>query len=257
MSLTTDLAPRGATFVHPVAYDVRRAASRGRMQLSWLDARFSFSFGPYRDPDRNGFGSLLALNEDVIQPGTGFEPHPHQDLEIFILPLAGAVEHRDSLGNRALVRPGDVQKMRAGGGIWHSQMNASPTELDHHLQIWLRPRTPGLRPGIDQRTFVRSERQGQWQLLVSETGENGSLAVDQDARLLRAELGHGVRLSYQPRFGKSLYLHLIQGSGVLACGTGHEQLGAGDGVAIPSALPIELQGLGSGADVLLFELAGV
>lgn len=235
-------------------YEVRRGATRGRIQLDWLDARFSFSFGSYRNPARNGFGVLLALNEDVIQPGTGFEPHPHENLEIFILPLQGAVEHRDNLGNHVTVRPGEIQKMTAGYGIWHSQMNPSHQDVDHHLQIWLQPSNAGLSPSIEQRRFEREGRCGKWQVLISESGADGSLLVDQDATVMRAELELGGVLAYQPQAGRSIYLHVIQGEVRVISGEHSEQLEAGDAYVMPLAKEFAVQAPRGRADVLLFDL---
>jgi redox-sensitive bicupin YhaK (pirin superfamily) len=122
------------------AWVIRRSAERGCLSNDWLDARFSFSFGPWRDARWDRFGPLLALNEDVVQPGTGFAMHPHADLEILIVPHTGLVEHRDSEGGHGIVHPGEVQMMRAGRGIRHSQMNPSPDTPDHHFQVWIEPR---------------------------------------------------------------------------------------------------------------------
>ena len=238
--------------------DVRRSASRGVMQLGWLDARFSFSFGPYYDPRRNGFGPLLALNEDVIQPGTGFEMHPHKDLEIFILPLSGVVEHRDSLGNHAFVRPGEVQKMSAGAGIWHSQMNASMTEVDRHLQIWLQPRTLGARPGVDQRRFDRRRRVGRWQALVTPDGRDGSLPVDQEASIHAAIL-HPEHVLWVPAgHSRSAYIHVIEGAVAADAGRdGIAELAAGDALAVSPAAPVRLFASAPDTEVLLFDLLSV
>lgn len=238
-------------------YEVRRGTTRGRMQLDWLDARFSFSFGPYRHPARDNFGILQALNEDMVQPGTGFKTHPHENLEIFILPLQGAVEHRDNIGNHVIVRPGEMQKMTAGSGIWHSQMNASPTELDHHLQIWLRPRRTGLSPGIEQRRFECRMRHNSWQLLISEGGGNGSLPIDQDATVMRAELKQGFLLPYQPQAGRSMYIHIIHGEVRVKTGENNDELEAGDAYVMPVAKEVAVQALKSHADVLLFDLPPV
>ncbi len=118
---------------------IRKSAERGRMRNAWLDARFTFSFGPYRDPEFDGYSDLLVLNDDRVAPGGGFAPHAHRDIEAISYMLAGEVEHRDSLGNATRIRAGDVHRMTAGSGIRHSEMNASQTEPEHHLQLWLRP----------------------------------------------------------------------------------------------------------------------
>ena len=137
-------------------FEVGPGYHRGTFSNDGLHARFSFAFGEWQDPARQGFGPLRALNEDIVQPGTGFDMHGHRDLDIFMLPLAGAVEHRDSLGHLARVGPGQVQRMFAGSGIRHSQMNASTTEIDHHLQIWLKPPRAGGRPPSRRATSTSS-----------------------------------------------------------------------------------------------------
>lgn len=246
-----DTLPKGVV-------DIRRSSTRGQFRNHWLDARFSFSFGSFRDASRDNFGVLLALNEDVIQPGTGFDMHSHEDLEIFIMPLSGAVAHEDSIGNRATVRPGEIQKMTAGSGIWHSQMNASRTTLDHHLQIWLRPRTRGLKPGIEQRSFDASARTGAWQLLISPDGNNGSLVVDQDASVSVAVLQDAQRLSQRGVAGRSQYLHVIRGDVTVVHGDGvRALLHAGDAFVAGHAIDLQLVGADEEAEVLLFDLPSV
>lgn len=244
--------------LHDRLVEIRRSSTRGQYRNDWLDARFSFSFGSYRNPSRDNFGVLLALNEDVIQPGTGFDMHAHEDLEIFIMPLSGAVNHEDSLGNRATVRPGEIQKMTAGSGIRHSQMNASRAALDHHLQIWLRPRTRGLKPGIEQRKFDESVRAGAWQLLVSPDGRDGSLVVDQDASVFAAVLRDGQQLPQRGAAGRSQYLHVIRGDATVVHGDGVSALlHAGDAFVAGRAIDLQLAGVGPEAEILLFDLPTV
>ncbi|URD45506.1 pirin family protein (plasmid) [Pseudomonas sp. BYT-5] len=223
-----------------------------------LNAKSRFSFGSYYDPQRNGFGPLVALNEDVIQPGMGFEMHPHKDMEIFIIPLSGAVEHRDSLGNRAFVNPGDVQKMTAGSGIWHSQMNASLSEVDHHLQVWLRPQTAGAKPAVEQRRFDTKQRIGQWQALVTPDGRDGSLSVDQDAMIHAATLLPGHVLPLPTSQSRSVYLHVIRGAIIAdAPLTTPLLLNAGDALAMATAIPAQIGAMSPRAEVLVFELPAV
>lgn len=238
--------------------DIRRSGTRGRFRNHWLDARFSFSFGSYRDASRDQFGVLLALNEDVVQPGTGFDMHGHEDLEIFVIPLSGAVAHEDSIGNRATVRPGEVQKMTAGTGIRHSQMNASRSAVDHHLQIWLRPRTRGLEPAVEQRSFDPSARAGAWQLLISPDGRGGSLTVDQDASVSVAVLRGAQCLPCRGIAGRSQYLHVVRGEVAVTHGEGGGAiLHAGDALAAARAVDLVLVGAQVEAEVLLFELPSV
>jgi len=239
---------------------VRRAASRGHMRNHWLNARFSFSFGGYRDPLWDGFGDLIALNEDIVEPGTGFDMHPHKDIEIFLIPLSESVLHEDNLGNKAVVKPGDVQKLRAGRGIWHSQKNASKVSRDHHLQIWIRPRTSGLDPLVEQRGFDVAGRQGRWQLLVSDDGRDDSLSVDQDVCVQMARVDVGQRIRYSALSdGRSLYLHLVRGSVDVRMVGDAMRLERGDAWLVKASCnEVEIFAHGdSEAEILLFDLAPV
>ena len=146
---------------------LRPSEARGRFRNHWLDARFSFSFGNYRDPAFDGYSDLWVLNEDIVAPGGGFAEHEHEDVEVMSYPVSGAVEHRDSLGNVATLRPGDVHLMRAGRGIRHSEMNASATEPEHHLQWWIRPATRGLAPGYQRIHVDASDKRGRFRMLAS------------------------------------------------------------------------------------------
>src|SRR4051812_11487282 len=162
---------------------LRPAAARGQTRLSWLDSRHTFSFGDYYDPAHESFRSLRVLNDDKIAPGAGFGTHPHRDFEIISYVVAGALEHKDSLGTGSVVRPGDVQRMTAGTGILHSEFNPSVAEPTHLLQIWLTPERRGMTPGYEQKAFPEAERRGRWRLLASPDGRDGSVTVRQDAEL--------------------------------------------------------------------------
>jgi redox-sensitive bicupin YhaK (pirin superfamily) len=239
--------------------DLRRAGTRGAQHADWLDARFSFAFGDYRDPARMGFGVLRVLNDDRIQPGAGFPMHPHRDMEILMLPLSGAIAHADSLGNSLVVQPDDVLLMSAGAGIRHSQMNALPDAVDHHLQLWLLPRRHGTAPRIEHRRFDPAARQGRWQLIASPDGAAGSLCIDQDARVWRAALPPRSVLSFVPEPGRSAYLHVATGHVGLATqapGPGPAvALEAGDAVAWREAARFELGTAHDGtSELLLFDL---
>ena len=150
---------------------IRRSADRGHFRNHWLDARFSFSFGDYQDRAFDGYSDLMVLNEDRVAPGGGFVEHGHRDVEVMSYPVSGAVEHRDSLGNVAIMRPNDVHLMRAGRGIRHSEMNASDREPEHHLQWWIRPAASGLEPGYQRLSVPAADKHNRWRLLASPTGE--------------------------------------------------------------------------------------
>lgn len=239
-----------------VRYDLRRAESRGRLRLDWLDARFSFSFGPYRDPARERFGPLLALNDDRVQPGTGFAMHPHRDLEIMIVPLAGRVEHRDDQGRHGIVEPGQSQFMRAGRGIRHSQTNPSRHEIDHHLQIWIEPRRRGLEPAVEQRSLPPAVP-GCWRVVADPDGVDGGFRIDQDARVLLGEAGCAAPLSIDIRAGRSLYLHVAGGELLVALDGPAHTLQDGDALALFVPPPRLVLRARAWARVLAFDVPAV
>ncbi len=222
------------------AWEIRRSATRGVLHAGWLEARFSFSFGDHPDPARPRFGPLLALNEDRVQPDTGFPLHPHRDLEIVMLPLAGAVEHHDDQGGHAIVRPGQWQWMRAGRGIRHRQWNPSPTEADHHLQIWLAPGQPG-RPPHAETVALATPDPGAWRAIVSREPGPGARDLDVDATLLLGAVDPG-RPLVGGAHGGGRYLHVVDGP-VVAWGDGRSMatLDAGDAlVFFDDAPPLTL-----------------
>jgi len=190
-------------------YEVRR--ERGLLEAGWLRARFSFSFGGYVHPRGDRFGPVLALNEDEVQPGTGFPMHPHRDLEIFMIPRQGAIAHEDSLGNRCTVHTGQVLMMRAGSGIRHSQFNASGEVPDRHLQLWIAPDQAGLPPGVELRD-VPPVPCGQWHLLAAPAGEAATFQVAQQARVSLGAACEGKSLDLRLAQGEAAYLHVMDGA---------------------------------------------
>lgn len=227
---------------------IRKAQDRGHFSNDWLDAHFSFSFGGYRDPEYDGYSDLLVLNEDRVRAGRGFAPHSHVDIEALSYPLSGEIEHRDSVGNVARMRPGDVQRMSAGRGITHSEMNASSEQPEHHLQFWIAPSQPGADPGYEQRQFERSELEGRLRLIASPDGREGSLTVQQDARVYAA-LARDQVVDYFPPAGRRTYLHVARGNLSL----NGEPLAAGDGAIAERLEHLRLHGRPE-AEVLLFDL---
>lgn len=228
---------------------LRPAASRGHFRNSWLDARFSFNFGSYREPGFSGYSDLLVLNEDLVAPGGGFAEHPHADVEVLSFPLEGVVEHRDSLGHHTLLQPGDVHLMRAGTGIRHSEMNASATLPERHLQWWIRPARRGLAPAYARLHVPREARLNRWRLLAAPDGAQGALPLAQDARVFATWLlDH--RLEYRPPPGRRSYLHVARGAVTLA---GH-LLQGGDAAFIENEPAVVLQAGPAGAELLLFDL---
>lgn len=229
--------------------ELRNSAERGHTQLDWLDSRHSFSFGDYYDPARRGFGVLRVINEDWVAPGRGFPTHGHRDMEIITYVLEGGLEHRDSLGNGSLIRPGEVQRMSAGRGVTHSEHNPSRQDTVHLLQIWIEPHTAGLAPGYEQTAFPAAEKQGRWRLIASPDGREGSVHIHQDATLWAALLAPGETLAYRPAPGRRVYLHLAWG-GLRVNGV---TLAAGDGAAIRQEGELTIEADGN-AELLLFDL---
>lgn len=229
---------------------IRKAHERGHMDHGWLDTQHTFSFGQYHDPEHMGFRSLRVINEDRVAPGAGFGKHPHRDMEILTYVLDGALAHEDSTGNAGVIRPGEVQRMSAGTGIIHSEMNGSADEPVHFLQIWIVPETKGIEPSYEQRAFDLAAARGAWLPLASRHGEGGGVAIHQDARLAVARLEAGQALAYELAPDRHAWVQVARG-GVRV---GSHELSAGDGLAISDETAIRLEGRDD-AEVLLFDLA--
>jgi quercetin 2,3-dioxygenase len=229
--------------------EVRRAKDRGHFNHGWLDTSHTFSFADYYDPKQMGFRTLRVINEDRVAPGKGFGTHGHRSMEIVTYVLEGALEHKDSMGNGSVIRPGEVQIMGAGSGVTHSEYNGSKTEPVHFYQIWILPRAQGGEPRYGQRAFSREERTGALRLLVSPDGADGSLAVKTDARIFGTLLGKGESLVHGLLDGRSAWVQVARGS-VDVNGT---RLDAGDGIALSDEAGIALTGI-ENAELLVFDL---
>jgi redox-sensitive bicupin YhaK (pirin superfamily) len=229
---------------------LRRSQDRGHTRLSWLDSAHSFSFGDYYDPEQNGFGALVVINDDHVAPGRGFGMHPHRDMEIVTVVLSGALEHRDSLGNGSVIRPGEVQRMTAGTGIRHSEYNPSPSDPVHLYQIWLLPERRGLTPGYEQKSLDPEAARGRWQLLASRDGRDGSVTIHQDAELHRAVLTAGGVLDYRLTPGRRAWLQVLRSQATVD-GT---RLATGDGLALADEPGLSVHAEEE-TDILLFDLA--
>ncbi len=229
---------------------VRPAAQRGHARFGWLDSRHSFSFGEYHDPAHMGFGALRVINDDRVAPGAGFGTHPHRDMEILTYPLEGALEHQDSLGNRSVIRPGELQRMTAGTGVRHSEYNASETEPVHFLQIWVIPERAGLEPGYEQKAFPAEDRRARLALVAAGDGREGAVTIHRDVDLYAALLGPGEHRSHAFAAGRRGWLQVARGA-VEADGI---RLDEGDGAAVEDAALLTLAGIEE-AELLLFDLA--
>lgn len=230
---------------------LRKANERGTSQLGWLDSQHSFSFANYLDYQHMGFGTLRVINEDKVSPGAGFGTHSHRDMEIISYVIDGELAHRDSMGNGSVIRPGDVQRMTAGTGVSHSEMNASDQQPVHFLQIWIVPSKAGLTPGYEQTFFAPAERQDHWRLVGSQTGREGSVTIHQDVDLYAATLKEGTELTYDLAAGRQAWLQVATGSLTV----NGQPLSAGDGAALSAVSTLSVTGTAENSEILLFDLA--
>ena len=230
-------------------FQVVRSDSRGAADHGWLKAKHTFSFADYHNPEMMGFGPLRVINEDRIEPSQGFGTHPHKDMEIVTYIIDGALEHKDSMGNGSVIRAGDVQRMTAGTGVFHSEFNNSADQPVHLLQIWVLPRKSSLEPGYEQQHFTREDKLNQWRLVASSDGRDASMTVHQAVDLHASALDAGFELQHAFAEGHSGFLQLVSGS-VAANG---EKLDAGDGVAIHDVASLTVTAI-SDAEAILFDM---
>jgi redox-sensitive bicupin YhaK (pirin superfamily) len=229
--------------------EIRKADDRGHAQYGWLESYHTFSFAGYNDTNHNGFRNLRVINEDRVQPGKGFGNHSHRDMEIISYVLEGALEHKDSMGNGSVIRRGDIQLMRAGTGVRHSEFNHSPEEPVHFLQIWILPDEEALEPAYDQRHFPFEQRRDTLQLFASRDGRTASMRVHQNADLYAAVLETGHSVTHSLDDGRYAWVQVVRG---------HVRLNGipvkeGDGAAVSNETTIEITGIGS-AEILVFDL---
>jgi quercetin 2,3-dioxygenase len=229
---------------------IRRSEERGGGDFGWLNTKFTFSFDQYYDPRFVGFRSLRVINEDRVQAGHGFPMHPHRDMEIITYLLEGALEHQDSMGNGSIIRPGEGQRMSAGSGVRHSEANPSKTEEAHLLQIWILPDRKGHQPGYEQRAFPESEKRGKLRLIASPDGQDGSVTINQDARLYATQLKPGQQVRHDLSPGRHAWLQVAKGAVEL----NGQTLNQGDGAAVSEEKQLAIKG-NADAEVLLFDLA--
>jgi redox-sensitive bicupin YhaK (pirin superfamily) len=230
---------------------LRDRDERGSVELGWLSSRHSFSFGHYHNPQHMGFRSLRVINEDRVVPGAGFPTHSHSDMEIISYVLEGALEHKDSLGTGAIIKPGEIQRMSAGTGIRHSEFNASQSDPVHFLQIWIEPDRGGGAPSYEQKTLpplVNGENR--LDLIGSPEGQEGAIKIHQDVRLYRVVLGQNGCLSVPISPGHYAWVQVARGTAEVD----DRQLREGDGLSVSEASALKLTS-SAGAELLVFDLA--
>jgi redox-sensitive bicupin YhaK (pirin superfamily) len=229
--------------------EVRKGADRGFANHGWLRSFHSFSFADYYDPGHMGFGSLRVINEDRVAPGAGFGTHGHRDMEIISYVLEGALEHKDSMGNGSVIRPGDVQRMSAGHGVRHSEFNGSKQEPVHFLQIWIEPNVSGIAPSYEEKHFDAAAKRGRLRLIAAPDGRDGAVTIHQDAFVYATLLDGAERVVHRPAPGRKVYVHVARGS----LTANAQPLGPGDALKASGVEEVVLEN-GADAEALVFDL---
>lgn len=226
------------------------AAQRGRTDFGWLQSWHGFSFGRFIDRSRMGFASMRVLNDDIVAPGKGFDTHPHDNMEIVTIVLSGALQHRDSMGNASVIRPGDIQRMSAGSGLQHSEQNASDVEPVHLLQLWFFPQQRNVTPSYAQKHFDNAEKHGRFRLLASQDGRDDAITLGQDVDIAMAHLDGDQSTAYPVRAGRQVWVQMARGSAQI----NGQMMQAGDALAVSDAGILQFDH-GSGAEILLLDMA--
>jgi len=230
--------------------DIIRSEDRGAADHGWLQSRHTFSFADYHNPAMVNYGPLRVINEDWIEAGKGFGTHPHRDMEIITYMLDGELEHKDSMGNGSVIRPGELQRMTAGTGVFHSEFNPSSDTAAHLLQIWLFPEKDGLQPGYEQKLFAPELKQDQWCLIGSRDGRDGSLTIHQDVNLYASMLQTSQSLEMELKEGRRSFLQVARGRVAM----NDEELVGGDAVTIEGKSNLALHA-NEDSELLLFDMA--
>ena len=229
---------------------IRKSKDRGYFDHGWLKTFHTFSFADYQNPKFMGFKALRVINEDAVEPGQGFPTHSHRDMEIMTYILSGALQHKDSMGNTSVIKPGDIQRMSAGSGVTHSEFNPSSTESVHLLQIWILPVKNGLKPGYEQKAFDIEGKQNKLRLVVSPDGREGTVRMNQNVLIFDSRLDAGYSVSYEKKEGFDAWIQVTAGN----LNIGEETLKAGDGAYVIREDCVELSGI-SRAEFLFFDLS--
>lgn len=229
---------------------IRKAADRGISQNSWLKSFHTFSFSDYYDPKFMGFRALRVINEDTVQGGKGFDSHPHKDMEIITYVVKGSLQHQDSMGNKTVIRSGEVQRMSAGSGVIHSEYNHEKNEAAHFYQIWITPKSKGGVPSYGQKYFTDALNKKNLVLVVSEDGRENSIPINQDANLYLAKLKKGELLDYPVKQHRHIWVQLIKGK----LKVGDFELSASDAISSSDASNLQFRGE-EDAEFMIFDLS--
>jgi len=229
---------------------VHKNSSRGFADHGWLQSNHSFSFGNYYNPEEIGFGHLLVINEDRVQPSKGFGTHSHQNMEIITYVISGVLEHKDSMGTGSVIHYGDVQRMSAGKGVSHSEFNHSNSESVHFLQIWIEPNVKNIEPSYEEKHFNLESKTGQLRLIASSNGEGGSVLIHQDACIFSAILNANDQVNHKLQHGRIAYVHVIRGK-IDVCGI---SLSSGDALKMSDINQIEFSNANE-VELILFDLS--
>jgi redox-sensitive bicupin YhaK (pirin superfamily) len=229
--------------------ELRKSEQRGVANIGWLHSRHSFSFGEYYDPQHVGFGPLLVINEDQVQPGRGFGTHGHRNMEIISYVLSGELTHKDSMGNGSVIRPGDVQRMSAGTGVTHSEFNPSQTERVHFFQIWIEPAQRSVTPSYEQVHIDSAAKRGVLRIIASPDGRDGSVRLHQEALIYASLLSEGDRIEYTLQPDRRAYVHVARG----AVSVNGMRLANGDALKISQESQLIFD-QAEDAELLLFDL---
>jgi len=229
---------------------LRKSSERGYADHGWLKSYHSFSFAGYYDPNYMGWGNLRVINEDRIEPGTGFGQHSHRNMEIISYVLSGELAHQDSMGNIKGIPPGDVQRMSAGSGVTHSEFNRAEGSITHFLQIWIEPNVQGIQPSYEQKTIPAAEKRGVLRLVASPTGEQGSVVMHADAKLYAGLFdGHETTTLKLDPYRKA-YVHLIRGE----LKVNGQKISTGDALLLEQESQVQITDAKK-AELLVFDLA--
>lgn len=230
-------------------FQVRKSEERGLAEHGWLRSQHTFSFANYHDPKHMGFKNLRVINEDRIAGGSGFSSHPHSDMEIISYVIKGALEHKDSMGTEATIKPGEVQRMSAGTGVIHSEKNAQAKDETHFFQIWITPNRQGTKPSYGQKSFEQDLKSKKLVLVISQDAREGSIGINQDADVYISRLKSGEELDFNIRPDRGVWLQVVKGNGEI----NGIQLKAGDAISSQDELSLKFMA-SEESEVILFDL---